>query len=62
MKLGAYARKIGVSYRTAFHWFHAGKLPGYQMDTGTIIITDAPLETPATVTEQKVALYLCSPI
>ena len=36
--------------------------PGYPMDTGTIIITDAPLEPPATVTEQKVALNLCSPI
>jgi len=57
MKLSAYARKIGVSYRTAFRWFHAGKLPGYQMDTGTIIITDAPPETTITVTEQKVAIY-----
>ena len=57
MKLSAYARKIGVSYRTAFRWFHAGKLPGYQMDTGTIIITDAPPETAVTVTEQKVAIY-----
>jgi putative resolvase len=57
MKLSTYARKIGVSYRTAFRWFHAGKLPGYQMDTGTIIITDAPPETVVTITEQKVAIY-----
>jgi len=57
MKLSAYARKIGVSYRTAFRWFHAGKLPGYQMDTGTIIITDAPPEATVTVTDQKVAIY-----
>jgi len=55
MKLSAYARKIGVSYRTAFRWFHAGKLPGYQMHTGTIIITDAPPEAAVTVTDQKVA-------
>jgi putative resolvase len=57
MKLSVYARKTGVSYRTAFRWFHAGKLPGYQMDTGTIIITDAPPETAVTVAEQKVAIY-----
>lgn len=57
MKLSAYARKIGVSYRTAFRWFHAGKLPGYQMHTGTIIITDAPPEAAVTVTDQKVAIY-----
>ncbi len=57
MKLSAYARKIGVSYRTAFRWFHTGKLPGHQMDTGTIIITDAPPETAVPITEQKVAIY-----
>jgi putative resolvase len=57
MKLSAYARKIGVSYRTAFRWFHAGKLPGYQMDTGTIIITDAAPEAAVAITEQKVAIY-----
>jgi len=57
MKLSAYARKIGVSYRTAFRWFHAGKLPGYQMHTGTIIITDAAPEVTVTITEQKVAIY-----
>ena len=57
MKLSAYARKIGVSYRTAFRWFHAGKLPGYQMHTGTIIITDAAPEATVAITEQKVAIY-----
>ena len=57
MKLSAYARKIGVSYRTAFRWFHAGKLSGYQMDTGTIIITDTPPEATVAITEQKVAIY-----
>lgn len=57
MKLSAYARKIGVSYRTAFRWFHAGKLPGYQMHTGTIIITDAAPEAAVAITGQKVAIY-----
>ena len=38
MKLSAYARKVGVSYKTALKWYKAGKLKGYQMDTGTIIV------------------------
>jgi putative resolvase len=40
MKLSAYAQQIGVSYRTAWRWFKAGKLTGFQADTGTIIVTD----------------------
>ena len=40
MKLNAYAKKIGVHYRTAYRWFREGKLPGYQMPTGTIIVED----------------------
>lgn len=40
MKLSDYAREVGVSYHTAWRWFKAGKLRGYQMDTGTIIITE----------------------
>ncbi len=43
MKLSDYARKVGVTYKTAYRWYKAGKIRGYQMDTGTIIIqqTDA---------------------
>ncbi len=41
MKLSAYARKIGVTYKTASRWYKAGKLRGYQMDTGTIIVDDS---------------------
>lgn len=40
MKLSDYARKVGVSYKTAWRWYQAGKISGYQMDTGTIIITE----------------------
>lgn len=40
MKLSDYAREVGVSYHTAWRWYKAGKLRGYQMDTGTIIITE----------------------
>jgi len=38
MKLSAYARKVGVTYKTAWLWYKAGQLQGYQMDTGTIIV------------------------
>jgi putative resolvase len=40
MKLSDYARKVGVSYRTAWEWYRKGKIHGYQMDTGTIIIEE----------------------
>src|SRR5260221_5824051 len=38
MKLKDYARQQGISYRTAWRWWKAGKFPGHQMDTGTILI------------------------
>ena len=52
MKLGTYARQIGVTYKTAYRWWKAGKLDAYQMDTGTVIVRD-PLKVSATT----VALY-----
>jgi len=53
MKLSDYARKVGVSYKTAWNWFKAGKIKGYQMDTGTIIVT----ETDNEILPQKLAIY-----
>lgn len=53
MKLSDYAHKVGVTYKTAYRWFKAGKLRGYQMDTGTIIITEN--ETPQR--PERVAVY-----
>jgi putative resolvase len=47
MKLHDYARKVGVTYKTAWRWYKAGKLKGYQMDTGTIIVE---ADEPAPVT------------
>jgi predicted site-specific integrase-resolvase len=53
MRLSQYAKKMGVSYRTAFRWWKAGKLDAYQLDTGTIIVREpVPLEPPT-----NVALY-----
>lgn len=40
MKLSDYAKKAGVHYRTAYRWYQAGQIKGYQADTGTIIITE----------------------
>jgi putative resolvase len=53
MRLSEYAKKMGVSYTTAFRWWKAGRLDAYQLDTGTIIVRE-----PATRQEAlKVAIY-----
>jgi putative resolvase len=58
MKLSEYARQVGVSYKTAWRWYHAGKLQGYQMDTGTIIVTDAPgMPEQGETAPEQVAIY-----
>ncbi len=54
MKLSDYARSLGITYRTAWNHFKAGKIPGaYQLHTGTIIVPD-PAQT---ARGQKVAVY-----
>ena len=53
MKLSDYAKKVGVSYRTAYRWFKADKIRGYQMDTGTIVITEEDEQR----LQQKIAVY-----
>src|SRR5258706_196812 len=40
MKLSDYARKVGVTYKTAYRWYKAGQIKGQQMDTGTILIEE----------------------
>ena len=55
MKRKDYARHQGVSYRTAWRWWQAGKLPGHQMDTGTILIEAEP--PTASSTRQRAAIY-----
>jgi len=57
MKLSAYARSLGVSYRTAWRWFKAGKVAGYQADTGTIIVTEPIVETVPATANQKTVIY-----
>ena len=55
-KLSAYARQIGVSYRTAWRWFKAGKLTGFQADTGAVIVTNPTPEKAQGVASCKVAV------
>ena len=40
MKLSSYAKKVGVSYKTAHRWWKSGQISGYQLPTGTIVITE----------------------
>lgn len=53
MRLSAYAKKMGVSYKTAFRWWKAGKLDAYQLDTGTVIVREPAQPQEA----MQVALY-----
>ena len=53
MRLSQYAKKMGISYKTAFRWWKAGKLDAYQLDTGTIIVRE-PAQPPEAT---SVALY-----
>ena len=54
MKLSEYAKQQGISYRTAFRWWQAGQIPGYQAATGTIIVQDPKT---AAAARQRVAIY-----
>ena len=56
MKLSVYAKVIGISYFTAWRWFKAGRIKGYQAETGTVIVTE-PIPETIKQTEAKVAIY-----
>jgi putative resolvase len=53
MRLSQYAKKMGVSYKTAFRWWKAGKRDAYQLDTGTVIVREPAQPQEAT----QIALY-----
>jgi Resolvase, N terminal domain len=40
MKLSAYAKEVGVTYKTAYQWWRAGQLDAYQLPTGAIIVRE----------------------
>jgi putative resolvase len=54
MKLSQYAKKVGVTYKTAYRWYRAGTLDAYQTATGIIIVRDKVDEKPVT---GRIALY-----
>ena len=46
MKLSQWAKKQGISYMTAFRWFHKGLIPNAtQFPNGTIIIQETQPNT-----------------
>jgi predicted site-specific integrase-resolvase len=45
---------MGISYKTAWRWYKAGKIRGKQMDTGTILVLE---EEPERQVALKVAIY-----
>jgi putative resolvase len=55
MRLSQYAKQMGVSYRTAFRWWKAGKLDAYQLDTGTIIVRDPVVSLPTAALYARVS-------
>jgi putative resolvase len=54
MKLSQYAKKVGISYKTAWRWYKAGTLDAYQTPTGMVVVRDPDLEKPET---GRIALY-----
>ncbi|HEX5811981.1 MAG TPA: IS607 family transposase [Pseudonocardia sp.] len=59
MKLSAWSKEQGVSYRTALNWFHAGTLPvpARQLPTGTILVDPPVRETGVTVVYCRVSSH-----
>jgi len=59
MKLSEWAKKQGISYRTAWNWFRQGKLPvpAKQLPTGTIIVQDESDDEGITVIYARVSSH-----
>ena len=57
MKLSEYARRVGVNYKTAWRWWHAGTLDAYQTASGTVIVREPAEMTSRLPAYQHVAIY-----
>lgn len=55
MKLSQYAKKLGVTYRTAWNYWKSGKIDAYQLSNGTIIVNE--YDNIKTSKELKVVIY-----
>lgn len=65
MKLSEYAKRLGITYQTAWKQFKAGRLshPAYQLKSGTVIVEYDPDQPSGVVTSQKdAAIYALSVI
>ena len=54
MKLSQYAKKAGISYKTAWRWYKSGTLDAYQTPTGMVVVRDPQMERDLT---GRIALY-----
>jgi putative resolvase len=54
MKLSQFAKRTGISYKTAWRWYKAGTLDAYQTPTGMVVVRDPQLERTGT---GRIALY-----
>jgi putative resolvase len=54
MKLSQYAKKTGISYKTAWRWYKAGTLDAYQTPTGMVVVRDPHMERDLT---GRIAFY-----
>jgi len=57
MKLSEFARRAGVSYKTAWRWWHAGQLDAYQAASGTIIVREDAKTASRPMDAQRVIVY-----
>ena len=57
MKLSEYAQRVGVSYKTTWRWWRAGKLDAYQVTTGAIIVRESAPTASSRPTVEWVAIY-----
>src|SRR6266516_2285335 len=54
MKFSQYAKKAGISYKTAWTWYKAGTLDAYHTPTGMVVVRDPEMERIGT---GRIALY-----
>src|SRR5260370_17730673 len=55
MKLSAYAKQVGVTYKTAWQWWKAGQLDASQLPTGTIIVREPTAAASGTALSARVS-------
>lgn len=46
MELSEYAKKYGITYRTASRWWQNGQIKGFQKPSGAMIVTEGEEEVP----------------